>query len=623
MKSNESRCQKAISCLAFVLLVVILGVSCARADDLQPFFSEYIEGTSNNKALELYNPSDTAIDLATGLYNIQFYFNGNSIAGTTIALTGIIPARGTYILAHASAHADILAKADQTSTTSFYNGDDAIVLRQGTVVLDCIGQVGFDPGSQWGSGLTSTADNTLVRKPSVSSGDTVTDDVFDPSLQWNGFAVDTFSYLGSHDITSYTVTYSPGTHGTFATQVTTDLIMGSDTPAAPVTSGEPGYSFSNWSPALTATVVGTVEYTAEWTHDEYTVTYDPGRKGTFALQQTSGLYYGDNTPAAPTTIGQEDWVFSGWAPAWTAKVGNTETYIAQWTYVLTQGPIVFYHVYGGGGNTNGVYQNDFIVLKNIGSSSVSVDGWSIKYTSYNGTVWSSFWPLSGSISSDGFYVIKGYYGANSPPQTELPYYNLSAPLLAIDQKEYKIQLLDDSSTVVDFIGSGAADDYLGSGPAPATASIGPNANQQSLIRDVAALNTYSGNNETDYILQSPTDLSYLLHTVTFDENTGDAAAVPSSISVRHGESPENMPAEPVKALYRFNGWNTATDGSGTVLDISTIVTSDLHVYAQWLYVDNEYPQTGDSTQIELWVSLAVLTLLCIIFLIRRLKYKMS
>ena len=49
--------------------------------------------------------------------------------------------------------------------TLTFNGDDAVVLRRGSTILDVIGQVGLDPGSEWGSGLTSTADNTIRRKP--------------------------------------------------------------------------------------------------------------------------------------------------------------------------------------------------------------------------------------------------------------------------------------------------------------------------------------------------------------------------------------------------------------------------------------------------------------------------
>lgn len=165
------------------------------------FFSEYIEGSSNNKALEIYNSTGAAIDLAAEGYVVQMYFNGNTTAGLTINLTGTVANGDVFVLAQSNANAAILAQADQTNGSGWFNGDDAIVLRKGGTsgtIVDSIGQIGFDPGTEWGSGLTSTADNTLRRKTSVTAGDTNPNDVFDPSVEWDGFATDTFDGLGSY-----------------------------------------------------------------------------------------------------------------------------------------------------------------------------------------------------------------------------------------------------------------------------------------------------------------------------------------------------------------------------------------------------------------------------------------
>jgi len=167
------------------------------------FFSEFIEGTSNNKALEIFNGTGTAIDLAAGNYVVQMYFNGSTTAGLTINLTGTVASGDVFVLAQSSANATILAQADQTNGAGWFNGDDAVVLRKGGssgAIIDSIGQIGFDPGTEWGSGLTSTADNTLRRNSSIIAGDTNPSDSFDPSAQWDGFATDTFDGLGSHTI---------------------------------------------------------------------------------------------------------------------------------------------------------------------------------------------------------------------------------------------------------------------------------------------------------------------------------------------------------------------------------------------------------------------------------------
>jgi predicted extracellular nuclease len=182
------------------------------------FFSEYVEGSSNNKALEIYNGTGTAIDLAAAAYVVQMYFNGSATPGLTIPLTGTVANGDVFVLAQSSANAAILAQADQASSASWFNGDDAIALRKGGAtgtIIDVIGQVGFDPGTEWGSGLISTADNTLRRKSSVTTGDINPSDAFDPSAQWDGFATDTFDGLGTHTTTGgatagVTITQSGG-----------------------------------------------------------------------------------------------------------------------------------------------------------------------------------------------------------------------------------------------------------------------------------------------------------------------------------------------------------------------------------------------------------------------------
>ena len=168
------------------------------------FISEYVEGSSNNKAIELYNPTDAPINLAADNYVLQYYYNGSSEAGLTLDLTGTIAPGNTYVIAQSSADAAILAVAQQTNGAGWFNGDDAVVLRQGGAegqLLDVIGQVGTDPGSQWGSGLLSTQNSTLRRQDNLCVGDINPTDTFNPATEWEGFAVDTFDGLGNHSVT--------------------------------------------------------------------------------------------------------------------------------------------------------------------------------------------------------------------------------------------------------------------------------------------------------------------------------------------------------------------------------------------------------------------------------------
>jgi predicted extracellular nuclease len=193
------RAGAAVALAAAVLVLGPASVGAAPSTDL--FISEYIEGTSNNKALEIYNGTGSPVNLTTGAYGIQMFFNGSSTAGLTINLNGTIAPGDVFVLAQTLAAPAILAQADQTSSAGWFNGDDAVALvraGQGLAMLDVIGQIGVDPGVEWGSDLASTMDNTLRRKAGITDGDPNGGDAFDPAVEWDGFATDTFGGLGLH-----------------------------------------------------------------------------------------------------------------------------------------------------------------------------------------------------------------------------------------------------------------------------------------------------------------------------------------------------------------------------------------------------------------------------------------
>ncbi|MEO8083950.1 MAG: lamin tail domain-containing protein [Ardenticatenales bacterium] len=175
-------------------------VAHAQAPDL--FFSEYIEGSSFNKAIEIYNATGGPVNLATGNYVLELYSNGAGAPTASVALSGVIANGDVFVAAHPSSNATILAQADlQDAGVINWNGDDAIALRKGGAagpLVDVLGQIGIDPGTEWGTGLQSTQDNTLRRMVNICQGDPNGADAFDPSVQWDGFAIDTLDGLGAH-----------------------------------------------------------------------------------------------------------------------------------------------------------------------------------------------------------------------------------------------------------------------------------------------------------------------------------------------------------------------------------------------------------------------------------------
>jgi hypothetical protein len=156
------------------------------------YFSEYVEGSSFNKAIEVYNASGALADL-TGC-EVRLYFNGGVAAGNTIALAGNLAADDVLVICDN----DIVDTTfcDVLNAGSFFNGDDAIELACSGTTLDVIGQIGFDPGTEWVAGGVSTLDHTLRRSCAVTAGDTNGADAFDPSLEWSQLAQNDFTDLG-------------------------------------------------------------------------------------------------------------------------------------------------------------------------------------------------------------------------------------------------------------------------------------------------------------------------------------------------------------------------------------------------------------------------------------------
>lgn len=161
------------------------------------YFSEYIEGGSFNKAIEVYNGSADAVRLDG--CSIVLYGNGSPTPTGTLDLTGVLASHDVLVACHPSI-ADT-TNCDLTDNSAInWNGDDAVALECGSTTFDVIGQIGTDPGSEWISAdsTVSTKDMTLQRMCSVTQGDSDGSDAFDPSVEWNALAKDTLDGLGSY-----------------------------------------------------------------------------------------------------------------------------------------------------------------------------------------------------------------------------------------------------------------------------------------------------------------------------------------------------------------------------------------------------------------------------------------
>jgi len=188
------------------------------------FISEYVEGSSHNKALEIYNPTSAAINLSN--YRLVRYSNGSAVGVDSFPLTGTLASHDVWVISNGQATPDaqsaycdsaLIALADQLgpapyvagTAVMFMNGDDALALIRISPYarLDIFGKIGEDPGTAWtdvfpytdAQGAWITSNHTLQRKPTVTQGVTVNPTAFNVLAEWDSLPNNTWTGLGTHN----------------------------------------------------------------------------------------------------------------------------------------------------------------------------------------------------------------------------------------------------------------------------------------------------------------------------------------------------------------------------------------------------------------------------------------
>jgi hypothetical protein len=183
-----------------LIMLFVAPSAFGQCDEL--FFSEYLEGSSNNKAIEVFNAKSTPVNLAD--YIIYRYNNGSVAASDSLLMQGTLMPGDVFVAGNPSAVAGILAVSDTLHTITFYNGDDAMMLKNKITgdTLDIIGIIGNDPGTNWPVGTGATSEFTLVRQASIQQG---TDNWAVGATQWLVFPQNTIDSLGAHSMTPCSV----------------------------------------------------------------------------------------------------------------------------------------------------------------------------------------------------------------------------------------------------------------------------------------------------------------------------------------------------------------------------------------------------------------------------------
>jgi hypothetical protein len=168
--------------------------------------------------------------------------------------------------------------------------------------------------------------------------------------------------------------------------------------------------------------------------------------------------------------------------------------VGESTAALGSANLVISQVYGGGGNSGSVYENDFVEIFNRGTASVSVTGMSVQYASSTGSSW-SVTALSGTVAPGAYYLVaeaRGTGGTTALPTPD------STGTIAMSATSGKVALVTGTTaltcstacvpgaSILDFVGYGSsANGFEGSGPTP------------TLSNTTAALRAGAGCTDTD------------------------------------------------------------------------------------------------------------------------------
>ncbi len=149
--------------------------------------SEYIEGGSYNKAIEIANFTGETIDLSN--YELQKQTNGAGVP-VSLSLNGILDDGQTFVVANDGSGTELLTIADVATSSSVFNfnGNDPILLAKNGTVIDAVGVLD-------GAGSYFAQDITLVRKSHITQPN-----IHYTLSEWDIYAKDTYEYLGSHSM---------------------------------------------------------------------------------------------------------------------------------------------------------------------------------------------------------------------------------------------------------------------------------------------------------------------------------------------------------------------------------------------------------------------------------------
>ncbi len=279
--------------------------------------SEYIEGSSYNKGIEIANFTGASINLAN--YSLQKQTNGSGSWSSQLTLSGTILNGDVFVVVHSSADAAMQAEADLVTSSSFitFNGNDAVGLFKSGSLLDVVGV--------FNSSANFAKDVTLVRKVAILAPSTAY-----ITSEWDSYSTNTFSYLGSHQISGggTTDTAAPsiptGLAASNITQTSFTLSWAASTDNVGVT-GYDVYQGGALVTSVTGTSVNITGLTASTTY-AYTVRAKDATGNvsvaSTALSVTTLAEVDTTAPSIPTGLAASNITQTSFTLSWAASTDN-------------------------------------------------------------------------------------------------------------------------------------------------------------------------------------------------------------------------------------------------------------------------------------------------------------
>ncbi|MBP6021145.1 MAG: hypothetical protein KA502_00970, partial [Candidatus Methanomethylophilaceae archaeon] len=373
----------------------------------------------------------------------------------------------------------------------------------------------------------------------------------------------------------YSVTYSPGTHGTFTSVTTDNLNYGNTTPAEPSITGNPGYNFVGWNPAPAVTVTETVTYVAQWsikTDIGYTVKY---YKASVSNDNLLGTDTGNGTFGTDIPYTDGNYIVAGYKKPGVKSGQQTITAVPA-DNVMS----IVYEV-----DTTQTFA--YVIYYYIDETTTAVPGITtpVTGTGYVGQTLTIAQPRA-----TGYKVKEGQSLSltvnNLGTAAAIVYY-------VIDPNQW---------TTLTF----AKGDHAATGQSDVTYNVIKNASlaSQSInAPTIAGADGWSFGSWSPAFNNAVSINAATTHTAQWTANKYDAtfkgnftgSSYSVTVSQTYGQNTVMPDANPVRAGYTLSSWNTASDGSGTSIPSIYNVAGTSTYYAQWTltHYSVKYTVSGD------------------------------